>query len=209
MTTYWIDIKACPVCHTEFTAWSVGSCNTFGAKFYTDGFVDGPMYDEGAALLACPGCQRYFWTDDVPTRESIEDSEYFMNSAKQALPNAVDVRGARFKDVLRDAPWKTESQERYVRLRAWWASNDVYRGDKNQEFRLEPEQTANLERLLQLLDSSDPEDSLTIAELLRELGRFDECLRELDRLFDDSLLLAANTIRQLALRGERRVEILT
>jgi hypothetical protein len=105
-------------------------------------------------------------------------------------------------------PGRQRRKKRYVRFRAWWACNDVYRRDKDREFLLVPEQSANLERLLQLLDSNDPEDSLIIAELLRELGRFDECLQQLERHFDESLLLAVKAIQQLAKDRERRVAVI-
>lgn len=108
MTSYFFELKACPVCHTEFMTSSVRSCNTLALRFIRTAL----WYDEGSALIVCLGCQRYFWKEDVPTRETIGESEYFMNPAKEALPGAVDVRGARFQDLRREASWTTASQEK-------------------------------------------------------------------------------------------------
>jgi len=208
MTTYQIEILECPACHVNFRAWSVGSRNTFGATFYTDGFIEGPMYDEGSAFLVCPGCKRSLWREDIPIHDSILDSEYFRDKSKKSLPSAEDIHGARFIDILRQAAWKNDMQERYVRTRAWWAWNDVFRADQRREFNFSTEQAENLERLLELFDPNDSQDSIAMAEVLRELGRFTECLRQLEQHADPDLLPVAEAIRQLANNGNRRVAIL-
>ena len=205
MTSYWIEIKQCPNCDCEFTVWAVASCNTFGAKFYTDGFVDGPMYDEGSALLTCPECNRYFWREDVPTRESMRDSQFFSDSERRSLPNAGQVHLRHYEDMLHQALWKTKTQEKYIRIRAWWSINSAYRGHATQEIDLSPEQEANLLKLLQLLDTNDSDELIMKAEVLRELGQFDECLKQLDQPFDDRYLPAIDAIKTLAKSKKRLV----
>jgi hypothetical protein len=53
MTSYLIQIKQCPECGCQFKVWAIASCNTIDARFYTDGSVEGSMYEEGSALLTC------------------------------------------------------------------------------------------------------------------------------------------------------------
>ena len=205
MTSYWIEIKQCPTCSCEFTAWAVASHNTIDAKFFTDGFVYGPMYDEGSALLMCPGCNKYFWREDVPTRESMRDSQYFRDAERRSLPDAKQVHGRDNDDLLHQAFWKSEAQEKYIRIRAWWSFNSAYRGHATEEFNLSPEQEANLLRLLQLLSTNDPDESITRAEVLRELGQFDNCLKQLDQPFEERYLAAVDTIKRLAMCKKRMV----
>lgn len=202
MTSYWIDIKQCPNCDCEFAAWNVGSCNTFGATLYTNGFVDGPMYDESDALLACPECNKYIWWDDIPTRESMRDSQYFRE--QRSLPNASRV--ADYEDVLQEAPWKNEVQEKYLRIKAWRELSVRY-CDFTQTIELPPVQEANLLRLLQLLDTNSLDDSIMKADVFRALGRFDECLEQLARPFDDEYLRTINAIKKLAIRKKRHVGV--
>jgi hypothetical protein len=212
MTSYQIDIKQCPKCGCEFTAWEVASCNTFGAKFYTDGCVKGPMFDRGSPLLICPGCSKYFWREDVPTLESMRDSKYFIkyvaDSDKRSHRQAPWVQGHHYEDMVRQSFWRTPDEEKYIRIRAWWSSNSAYRDGSSQEFLLSTEQEDNLRRLLQLLDPNDPHDLIMTAEILRELGEFDECLTQLAEPFGERYQRTIDAIKKLAHDKKRQVELI-
>jgi hypothetical protein len=212
MTSYWIEIKHCPDCGCQFTAWEVASCNTFGAKFYTDAYVKRPMYDAGCHLLICPECKRYFWREDVPTLESMTDNTYFLNyvanSAERRFRDSPWVQGHHYDDMVRQSFWRTTDKEKYIRIRAWWSHNNAYRENPTQEFRLSSEQEGNLRRLLQLLDANDPHESLMKAEILRELGDFDECFKLLAEPFEKRFLPTVDAIKALAHDRKRKVELL-
>ncbi len=212
MTSYIIEIKKCPDCNCEFIRPMVASCNTFDAKFYTDCFIWGPMYDEGSALLICPGCHKYFWCEDVSTTQSIPESKYFNDSELKSLPFSsplsIGFCNNRYEDVLRKKIWKNIAQEKYIRIRAWWAFNNTYRDDKTKSFDISAEQKENFLRLLILLDDNDIDTSIKKAEILRQLGRFDECLKELDSIPDDTAPRIAGAIKRLAICKKRQVEIL-
>jgi hypothetical protein len=121
------------------------------------------------------------------------------------LPDARHVYGRDYEGALRQAIWKNKAQEKYIRIRAWWSFNSAYRGDPIKDFNLPSEQEANLRRLLQLLDTNDPDTSITRAEILRELGQFDECLNELDQAFDDAYSRVVDSIKRLAKGRTRQV----
>lgn len=260
MTIYMVDLMQCPACACRFTAWNPASCNTFHARHYTDGFVEGPMFDHGPQLLACPQCKGYLWRAELPTLESVRDWKYFKDDNLRGHPAAMEVRDAGYEEALRQAPWHDDAQEKYLRLRAWWSFNRGYRGkidgytdpaemrellcsdsptadaydietlleilrrhneaayrtfarthltlDMKPPRDLPPDQTANLERLIELLDPDREDETLMRAEALRELGRFSECLQVLDRGFAGRLARAAGQIRRLALEKKRRVELL-
>ncbi len=74
-----------------------------------------------------------------------------------------------------------------MRIHAWWSSNDPLRSqgqspiDQTQDVPTRsPDAMMNLERLLELLDIGNPEQWLMKAELLREIGRFDEAIHLLE-----------------------------
>jgi hypothetical protein len=102
--------------------------------------------------------------------------------------------------------WRNPDEEQYIRIKAWWSSNSPYRDGSSQEFRLSSEQEDNLRRLLELLDADDPNESLMKAEILRQLGQFDECLKLLANPFDERFLQTVDAIKDLAHDRKRKVE---
>ncbi|MBA4419170.1 MAG: hypothetical protein C0392_14875 [Syntrophus sp. (in: bacteria)] len=213
MTSYNVDTIQCPGCGGTLATWGVASCNTIDAKLFTDGFVDGPMYDHGGALLTCPKCDATFWRKDISAIRSVRHGD----ADSRALPIAHTIAIAAYPVLLLKAPWRTEEEEKYVRIRAWWAWNEEDRyiapwWPWNQAGRLDtgsyemPEIAhANLERLLELLNDADTDEVITRGEILRELGRFQECLALLVRSFDNRYNEAVRVITALAREGKRCV----
>lgn len=201
MTSYRIEIKKCPNCNTEFLITNLQSNNSFGAKLYTD-FSMGPMQDAGDALLTCPSCFKHQWVADVPTLKSMSDSEFhafdpydFKGKPERGnynlhIDSSIYMKSPKgfqehhYEDALQQELWKTEAQEKLIRIRAWWSFNNDYREQATEEFNLSPEQESNLFKILPLLDQNDLVESVMKAEVLRELGQFEECLKQLDPLID-------------------------
>lgn len=226
MTSYAIEIKQCPNCNSEFSAYHLNSCNTIDAIYYTDGAVYGPMYSEGSALITCPNCNNHFWREDVPTSKCIKESDFYRDAEMQLLPSENLVNGNNFIRLLHQKFWKTEVQEKYIRIRAWWSYNEAYRGKaynelfhvseidfkcgkqrkemSEEDFVLSPEGRENLLQLLQLLNANNMSEVITKAEVFRELGQFGECLKLLNQPFKDMYLPIVNAIKNLA-NGRRRM----
>jgi hypothetical protein len=160
----------------------LGSCNTFGATFYTDGYVAGDMYAESCLLNICPCCGEYFWLEDAKPRTG---DGVQTRAAVGLLPPAEGVRQAEYEKALHAEPWKSPGQELYLRIRAWWWSNMPYRDQSPEPFQVAAQDKANLMRLLQLLDEDDGYQRLMRAEIFRELGLFELAIDELGGDFDD------------------------
>ncbi len=222
MTSYAFEVKQCTKCGSQFTISSVRSCNTFGATYYTDGFICGPMFTHQSALLSCPSCREFLWRDELPTIESTTDYDYYRASLRKSMPDALGMGLLIYEDAIKARIWRTEEQERYIRIRLWWLYNSDYykvrhrpwwllireRGEQhNEEFVLSSEQEENLRRLLTLTDSPDPDMLIMRAEIFRELGEFGKCVEVLNKITDDRLQVAVDVIMRLARSGERRVEI--
>ena len=247
MTTYYVDTITCPKCGVQLAACRVGSCNTFGAAVFTDGYVRGPMYEESSSILTCPHCGTTFWREDASIDQSMPYFEF--DKKDRHLSTATKAHRLDFPELVEQRIWRTPEQEKYVRIRAWWVWNDDDRkharpgrpspeaeadlkrlverlGHPNADLLVDlqswwnkrkasrenvplgntlPEvAVANLERLLDLLGQTG-EDAVIKAEILRELGRFEDCLAELGRTFDDGYARALSVIRKLAHEGNRRV----
>jgi hypothetical protein len=98
-----------------------------------------------------------------------------------------------------------KEKEFYLRLQAWWASNDRYRQHPSDNMSLAVEGKRNLELLFSMLAVDDASDRIMKAEIARELDRHEECLNLLNHKFEQDLVYVADTIRQLAKDGSSRV----
>jgi uncharacterized iron-regulated protein len=106
---------------------------------------------------------------------------------------------------------KTPTEERYLRVRAWWAENDQYRHLVKlvEQFHVPTFTEAmieNLVKLSQLQDDSKPQGVLTKAEIARELGRMDQAEQLLRRDLPPQYEALALQVRQWVQARERRIQ---
>jgi hypothetical protein len=100
------------------------------------------------------------------------------DAEKRSLPVAWSLQGFDYSEAFDQAFWKTPDQEKHIRIRVWWLSNNAYRScsatektvSSKEELQLSSEAEENLTRLLQLLDATDQDESVMKAEILRELA---------------------------------------
>lgn len=105
-----------------------------------------------------------------------------------------------------------EGQERFLRLEAFWRSNDWLVRDlpfdplPDAEVRLRSEASvANMLLLFDLLDAQNPHEQILRGEIMRELGRFDEAEQILSAPFGDELAETVSFIRKLVSQRETDV----
>jgi len=196
-------IKECPHCLGSFKESSLGSGNTFGATFWTDGRCEAPMLPDQEWLLICPHCGAGSWSDELAV---IAELDFYHGVSDKSLvqkydqteyaktPSITDLHRALIKETA------DKKKTKYLRIKIWWTGNDIRR--ENPE---EPTMTAvevdNLVELIPLLgqDAMDREGLLMKAEALREMGKFDEALSVLDKFTGNQLGKAVAQIRQLVI----------
>ena len=174
-------IRECPKCRTVLEQTTMMSGNTFGARFWTDGKVVASMLPDRPWLVKCPKCDTLFWID-----EAKQLGEQRRWAKDKNWPNAIQPghpTEAEFLSLLGSAELP-EKKELYLRRRAWWAANDAARTNDTGTASWSPAQRANLQALANLLDERDSDQRITKAEVLRELKRFDDCIRLLTQPFD-------------------------
>jgi hypothetical protein len=195
-------IRECPQCKTKLVQHSIMSGNTFGARFWTDGKMVAPMLPERPWLVKCPKCNSIFWIDDAK-KLGIYGTYYRWNREKRqvqilelASPNESDYLHALQKQML------PKKKELYIRKRAWWLANERMRTDTsatNARVVFSQAQVDNLKRLATLLEERIPAERIIKAEIFRELGQFEVCIKLLSIPFQDKRHAdLAAYIRQLA-----------
>ncbi len=192
-------IKKCSSCLKPIAQDTIASGNTFGATFWTDGKREAPMLPDQPWLVMCPHCHALLWIDELEELGEIEpwgerDSR-FKDVIKYELPSHDEYCAFLEKDI------ETPDKERYVRLRAWWAGNDARRTKKT-EMQISDREASNLTAFAQLLDEADPNDLVMKAEIMRELGRFDNARALLANSDNSNMSQAVSIIQCLVEKSD-------
>lgn len=202
------QVIACPNCRGLARYFTLRSGNTFGARVWTDGKQVAPMLPRPPAVVKCLHCAKCYWLEDAEKIGEVGDWE---NSDQPVNPEWVNAEHVEEPTVLeydaaiRAGLARDRTQERSLRILAWWRGNDPLRGDN--EVPPDPPDPEtfkafrdNLEALVDLLDN-DENDLLMKAEALRELGRFSEASRILNSVTSREF---REVVRQLRERCECR-----
>lgn len=184
----------CPKCGKEKDLMSLVSGNTFGARQWSDTYQDAPMLPRLSPVQKCPACGHYFMLSGDALHRAKGEREYCSDTGRLSYAEMKEALLQMEKDSL------TKEDELSLRLEFLHRFNDAFREnfnayeegdtDENKMVRNESDwelHRANLESLVALLDDNDAEQRILLAEMYRELGKFDECLSELNHysLFSD------------------------
>ncbi len=156
------------------------------------------MLPEHPWLAKCSMCGGLFWVDEALMVEIGFD-------AVKGKPQVKASSGKELLDFL-TAHALPKDKEFYLRMRAWWAANDVWRWLPNPKPAFSKEQVKNLKTLSALMDETDADQRILKAEIARELGEFDECLFLLSYQFDDVYGFVVGFIKKLAEEKVRAVK---
>jgi len=202
-------IIECPNCKGFARVFTLVSGNTFGARRWTDGKMIAPMLPRPPAITKCRDCGHYFWLSDakkvgeLPSLWGVEEKKKIPPEWRTA-EHVRELSEAEYFEAIKKGAAEREEQELHLRIGAWWAGNDLlrYQGqsfvDKSRIVARSPEATMNLESLLELLNIGDSDQRLMKAEVLRELGRFEEAIRLLEFDFPSEYGSVVVLIRNLA-----------
>ena len=196
-------IRKCTRCGYLFSQMTIGSGNTFGATQWSDGKLDAPMLPDQPALVKCPTCSAVVWIEEQEVVGEISKWGS-RGEADPALENARSYDTPTFDDYIEflNVGNCNKEQQRYVRLRAWWHSNDFQRF-AGTAFPPTDSKIANMEAFALLLDEHVETDRLMKAEVYRELGRFPDAEGLLEHPFSEEITPAVDLIRELVRQRER------
>lgn len=222
-----------PCCKEKVMQQRFASINSYGlSSRWSDGYTSMPFVSETSRLAYCPGCNKTYWLEDAtelgvvpsfdetPARRVAWLPTFLRKSSddKPREPEAqVEQRDLDYIDyhkhprpadlllaVLR-AEWSNPERELYLRTRLWWIGNHCQRGRRMVSPMTDEQAAENMLILLALHRSApNPEQNAeAIAELLRQMGRFDEAMIALNGRCEGRSKAAM--IEDAAARGESRV----
>jgi len=189
----------CNNCKKAIEITTIGSGNIAGARYWTDGYMFARMLPSELRFRKCPHCKVLFWIDDLKKLGEVDwnqgENEKHKEWGKKKHVNDFDLNDYVF--ALHNNFARTGEENEYLRIHAWWAFNHVHRWPPMKRFFFFQSKPAhivevkdcnnNLIALQEILDVNVQSERLLIAEIARELGRFEECERLLDFEFDESL----------------------
>jgi hypothetical protein len=183
-------IRECPHCKAHVVQEETVSGNTIGATYWTDGKREAKMLPNHPLLAKCPVCAGLFWVD-----EAVEvDTGFDAAKGKQQVLALLEKE---LLDFLA-GPALSRDKELYVRVWPWRSANDAWRRNPNATPAFSKDQVQNLKALSDMLDEKEPNQRILKAEIARELGEFDECLRLLSQDFEERYGYAVGFIKKLA-----------
>jgi hypothetical protein len=190
-------IRECPTCSQYIKQVTLESGNMVGARFWTDGKMDAPMMPEQPWLVKCPSCKSLFWVDKAKQLAELEP----LANVKKEFSDALVYEHLTETDYLKFLQKKniSKKKEEYVRIRAWWCSNDSMRYEKPpQGFKVvfSKDQEDNISELYELLDEKDQNQRIMKAEIARERSMFDEAISLLEYKFSKGFDKAVSVIRE-------------
>ncbi len=187
-------VYQCPTCKKLVTNRSLYSGNTFGAKVYSDKKQIAPMLPEAPAIAICSDCKTIYWlneTNEIGEYDDVADNKIWNYAEKARFLTLKE-----YFMALEQKVYTNPYDEFLIRNWILWCFNDrirepgkwsrffgvpkVYTSEKEKTL-----WTENNEKLISLLDLNDVNEKIMIAELSRNLGRFERCV-ELWNSIDDA-----------------------
>lgn len=178
---------------------TIASGNTFGARVWTDGKMDAPMLPDMPLLVKCPHCRSMVWITEQKEvgkmRPWLVDRHPYPSARPYEEPTVDDYVGYLAESEL------NADKEFYARVRLWWLFNDGRRY-ASRRLPLTAREIENLTALLDLMNDDATSEPLGKAEILRELGRFDEALALLTSIPESERSKAVLFLVNLARLGD-------
>lgn len=187
-------VYKCPNCGNLLTKGSLMSGNTFGARMFSDGQRIAPMLPEFPDLTKCKKCDTMFWLSKLKKFRTYYDwSSIIFISSEWENPDKTDkaefLEIDEYYNAIIKGLAKNRKDERIIRKRIWWAYNDKIR--KGQEMFIDESDELrwreNVTKLKALLNQSDINQKILIAEINRNLGDFDNCISIIQSIDKDDL----------------------
>jgi tetratricopeptide (TPR) repeat protein len=211
-------IYECPQCGNLLKQESLISGNTFGAKLYSDGIQIASMQPDFPNLTKCKKCNNIFWIEDLKEiggyfkwwdSGGYIDEEFKTDDMKAKWEAAEEIKFLDIKDLHAALKiTKDIEKEKTIRIWIWQAFNDRVR-DGGEKMFVEKEDKDLWEEnccvLLNLLNRDDLNEKLLVAELYRNLGRFEDCIEILNNDESRNINWIKDPMKYLAKKNFTRV----
>ena len=211
------QLVTCPYCGKEKKLMTLISGNTIGMRQWSDSFYYAPHLPKVSNVQKCPHCGGFFMYPDAQKRsdDSKEEFNFCLDTGHLSYPEMKQafllledsVKGKESEIALRIAFLHNFNEAfREYEKNSW----DKDEGIANEKQRNETDfdlHRSNLNAIISLLDSSETDNAPFIAEIYRELGRFDDCIATIEKFKteDSYIQLIVKSIREKALTNDDKV----
>src|SRR5262245_44307175 len=111
----------CPRCGSAAVAATMRSGNTFHMRIWTDGYRRAPMLVDPPPVVQCERCGHCYFFDHATRLPQCEPGT---SSVREPSESG-------YYDAIRSGIARNRDEERLLRIRAWWKSNDSSRHPSN------------------------------------------------------------------------------
>lgn len=210
------SIYKCPHCENLLKRGSLMSGNTLNSKLYSDGKRVAPMLPDFPNLTKCEKCNNIFWLSNLEEiggyskwHDSRIDERFKTEDMKSKWEMADEVAFLGVEDLCRALTVaKDAKEEKAIRIWIWWTFNDRIRGGGDTLF-VETNDKGlweeNCKALIKILDDTDFNEKLMIADLYRNLGEFNNCIDIIDSIDQDDVNWLKDPMEYLARKNISRV----
>ncbi len=221
MTTFAKVFIKCPHCGIELYDYDLMSYTVYRSTIFSDAkMVSEPYTGNDRDIALCKVCNKLFWradamalpeTDELLSKD-LEKAGDIMDLSMTKTEDFPENLIALYDELIRNGFAGTIERKIYLRIRLWWAINDLIRdysslakqlsglrsfGDlsrfvrnrisrKKSFWRQRKLFEENLRDLIKIFIVITEEDTLMLAEMHRELGNSSEALKILNGMEDKS-----------------------
>lgn len=166
----------CPFCGGTKEVMSLVSGNNFGGTMWSDTRRHYPMLPEVSPIQECPHCHKFYFIDQAQPHYSNDRESHIASFGKLGKLTYRQLMDA--NKQMGEQPL-TEKQRWILNHELFMAYNECFRSGITAASPDAEEKWVYLNAIDELLEATDSseDNGLFRAELLRELGRFDEAKR--------------------------------
>lgn len=203
-------IYECPKCTKQLSKGSLLSGNTYGAELYSDGKWIYPMMPDFPDLTKCVECGHLFWLSDLEPAKELYHNDMMEDPEQNFITRAPFLEIDDYFEALETSVAKNESATNFIRQQILFAYNDRLREGKDIFINEEDEKRwkGNIHAMIYTLKEVEEPDAnvqITLAELYRNLGAFDQCLQFIDKVENDELAWLKDKFKEECEKGNRWV----
>jgi hypothetical protein len=242
MTSFYPILIQCPYCKQKMFDYELSSYAVYHSTLFSDGKSSQNIgFTADQTIKICASCEQPFWVeqiavdeeklyqlrDSLPQAKSISDLPFMLN---EKFPEEL----IKYYEKLLNTGFAGNSEKKYfLRIRIWWAINDLirYRTNlfglirgtrkfnnlwshfKNRRLQRQSFQSFtplfinNLRELILLTIPIHEDDYIMLAEMYREIGQFNKARKSLNQVSDQNSSVVKKLKRKILLRQKKVIKL--
>jgi hypothetical protein len=218
MLPCFISVYKCPKCGKIIKCGNLLLTYTFGHKIFSDGKRVAPMIPDYPEIIKCKECKTFYWLKDENEVDKYEFSNDKINEKWENADEAELLTLDEYNEAISSKIYNNEDEEKYLRIKLWWAFNDRIREDKeifisNTDKAMYESNSRKLidiiikDNFWAFLDKDNMDELIMCAELYRNLGLYWDCDDLLDHISNDYLWIREILLNECVKNNKKVIEL--